>query len=308
MLCVALGGQVALVAGAFWLETRASREGGRLSMRGALAWSVVWLALGLLPTLWFGLFDSPHAAGSYAAVYLIERALSLDNVFVFAVLIATFAIPGPEQDRLVSFGALSAFALRVPAILLGVAVFDASHVVAYVLGALLIVLAWQTARSHEGGGAGASRVVSLLRRRLPLSEHVPRRWLVVRDGRREVTPLLVCLIAIVLADITFAVDSIPAALAISNDATLLLTGNLLALLGLRALFQLVAIARQRLLYMDQTIAVLLALVGLKLLGGDVLHVGPLESLAAVVLVLGVGTAVSLRASRPGGRRRVSGSS
>ncbi len=300
MLYVALGGQALLIAGAFWLETRASRDTTGSPVRLALVWSATWLALGLLPALWFGLFDSPHAAGSYAAVYLIERALSLDNVFVFAVLIATFQIPDAEQDRLVSFGALSAFALRVPAILLGVAVFNASHIVGYVLGALLIVLAWQTARSRGQQTTGTSRVVAMLRRRLPLSEHVPRRWLVVRNGRREVTPLLLCLIAIMVADLTFAVDSIPAALAISNDATLLLTGNLLALLGLRALFQLVAIARERLLYMDQTIAALLALVGVKLLGGGVVHVGPLESLAAVVLVLGAGTAVSLRASRPSG--------
>jgi len=296
MLYVALAGQVVLVAGAFWLETRASEDAKGSAVRGALVWSAAWLALGLLPTLWFGLFDSPHAASSYAAVYLIERALSLDNVFVFAVLIATFEIPRAEHDRLVSFGALSAFALRIPAILLGVAVFDASHVVGYVLGGLLIVLAWQTARSHDKQSTGPNRVVALLQRRLPVSEHLGRRWLVVRDGRREVTPLLLCLIAIVFADLTFAVDSIPAALAISNDATLLLTSNLLALMGLRALFRIVTIARERLLYMDQTIAVLLALVGVKLLAGGVVHVGPLESLAAVVLVLGAGTAVSLRAS------------
>jgi tellurite resistance protein TerC len=304
MLYVALGGQVLLVAGAFWLETRASRRGARSAVRAALLWSAAWLALGLLPTVWFGFFDGPHQASSYAAVYLIERALSLDNVFVFAVLIATFEIPAPEHDRLVSYGAIAAFALRVPAILLGVAVFDASHVVGYVLGALLIVLAWQTARSRDERPAGPNRIVATLQRRLPVSRHVPRRWLVVTGGRREVTPLLLCLIAIVFADLTFAVDSIPAALAISNDATLLLTGNLLALMGLRALYRLVAIARQRLLYMDQTIAVLLALVGLKLLGGGVVHVGPLESLAAVLLVLGAGTAVSLRASRPASSGRV----
>ena len=297
MLYVALGGQLVLVAGAFWLEARASRQADRSAARGALFWSVVWLALGVLPTLWFGLFESAHAASSYAAVYLIERALSLDNVFVFAVLIATFEIPSGEQDRLVSFGALSAFALRIPAILLGVAVFDASHVVGYVLGGLLIVLAWQTARSPGGESSGPSRVVAMLQRRLPVAAPHGRRWVIRRNGRREITPLLLCLIAIVFADLTFAVDSIPAALAISNDATLLLTSNLLALLGLRALFQIVSIARERLRYMDQTIAVLLAMVGVKLLAAGVVHVGPLESLAAVGLVLGAGTAVSLRASR-----------
>jgi tellurite resistance protein TerC len=183
--------------------------------------------------------------------------------------------------------------------LLGVAVFEASHLVSYALGALLIVLAWQTARAAgEQTPAGPSRFVGWLRRRLPVSEHVPRRWLVVRDGQRQLTPLLLCLIAIVFADLAFAVDSIPAALAISSDTLLLLCANLLALLGLRALFQLVAIARQRLRYMDQTIAVLLALVGLKLLAAQLLDVGPLASLASVLVVLGIGTVVSLRASAP----------
>jgi tellurite resistance protein TerC len=292
VLYLALGAQIAIVACAFWRESRAPSG----SAQRAGLWSLAWLALGLLPTLWFGLFDSPHAAGSYAAVYLIERALSLDNVFVFAVLIATFEVPFSERERLVSFGALAAFALRVPAILLGVAIFNASHLVSYLLGALLLVLAWQTARPRREE-PGPSRLIGYLQRRLPVSEHVPRRWLVVRDGRREVTPMLLCLIAIVFADLAFAVDSIPAALAISSDTVLLLTANLLALLGLRALFQLVAVARERLRYMDQTIALLLALVGLKLLAADAVHVGPLASLAAVLLVLCSGTAISLRASR-----------
>lgn len=296
MLYVALGAQAVLVVAAYWLETRSGAGGHDGAVRRALVWSGVWLLLGLLPTLWFGLVEGAHSASSYAAVYLIERALSLDNVFVFAVLIAAFEIPGGERDRLVSFGALSAFALRVPAIVLGVAVFEASHFVGYVLGALLLVLAWQTARSREQHAPGPNRVVTFLQRRLPVSEHVPRRWLVTRDGRREVTPMLLCLIAIMLADLAFAVDSIPAALAISHDAKLLLVGNLLALLGLRALFQLVSVARERLMYMDQTIAVLLLLVGVKLLAADAVEVGPLASLAAVLVVLAAGTLVSLRST------------
>jgi len=292
MLYIALGGQILLVACAFWRESRATVA----SARRAVLWSIGWLALGLLPTLWFGLFDSPHTASSYAAVYLIERALSLDNVFVFAVLIATFEVPFSDRERLVSFGALSAFALRVPAILVGVAIFNASHAVSYVLGALLLVLAWQTARPRNEQ-PGPSRVIAYLQRRLPVSEHIPRRWIVVRDGRREVTPMLLCLIAIVFADLAFAVDSIPAALAISSDTVLLLTANLLALLGLRALFQIVAVARRRLRYMDQTIAVLLLLVGLKLLAAEAVEVSPLASLGSVLVVLAAGTAVSLRAGR-----------
>jgi tellurite resistance protein TerC len=293
MLYVALGGQLLVVAAAFWFESRAP-EG---SARRAVLWSIAWLALGVLPTLWFGLWRSTHAASSYAAVYLIERALSLDNVFVFAVLIATFQIEGSDRRRLVSYGALSAFALRVPAILVGVALFKASHLVSYVLGALLLLLAWQTARSKGSESTEPNRIVLYLQRRLPVSEHVPRRFFVVREGRREVTPMLLCLIAIMLADLAFAVDSIPAALAISSDTLLLLTANLLALMGLRALFELVAIARRHLLYMDQTIAVLLLLVGVKLLAAEAVEVGPLASLGAVLVVLAAGAAISLRADR-----------
>ncbi len=292
MLYAALAGQAGLVACAFGLESRAYATDEGSEVREALKWSLIWLALGLLPTLWFGLLDSSHQASSYAAVYLIERALSLDNVFVFAVFIAAFEIPLASRDRLVSFGAIYAFVVRIPAILVGVALFDASHVVGYVLGALLIVLAWRTARSGEE--QGQSRVLTALQRRLPVSEHVERGWIVRRDGRLRVTPMLLCLIALVVADITFAVDSIPAALAISHEAGLLLTANLLALLGLRALYHLVTIARARLTYMDETIAVLLALVGVKLLGSNIVHVGPLVSLASVLAVLAIGIGISLR--------------
>jgi tellurite resistance protein TerC len=294
VLYAALAGQAVLVGFAFLLEARTPAGQGRLEVRLALRWSGVWLMLGLLPAVWFGIFESSHEASSYAAVYLIERALSLDNVFVFAVFIAAFEIPLPERDRLVSFGALYAFLVRIPAILVGVALFDASHVVGYVLGALLIVLAWRTAHGGEEPSQGPGRVLRALQRRLPVSDQLARSWIVRQEGRWQVTPMLLCLVALVLADITFAVDSIPAALAISHKAILLLTANLLALLGLRALYHLVTAARERLSYMDETIAVLLGLVGVKLLTSGIVHVGPVLSLLSVLAVLAVGTAISLR--------------
>jgi tellurite resistance protein TerC len=298
VLYVALGALAAVLALVYWLEARDARRGAVAAparVRRAAMWSAAWLALGLVPIAIFGVIEGAGAASSYAAVYLIERALSLDNVFVFAVLISAFAIPMSEREELVSWGALAAFALRIPAIFLGVALFDASHLVAYALGALLLVLAWQTARAGGEEGRQGSRVVDYLQRRLPVGEPAGRRLIVVRDGRRLLTPMLLCLIAIMVADLTFAVDSIPAALAISHDRALLLTANLLALLGLRSLFQLVAVARESLRYMDRTIAVLLALVGLKLLSAQVYEVGPLASLLAVLVVLGIGVGLSLRA-------------
>ncbi len=299
MLYLGLAGLAAILALAYRFETR-SRVEQDASTRHALIWSAVWLGLGLFPVTIFGFVEGSHAASSYAAVYLIERALSLDNVFVFAVLISAFEIPSAEREQLVSWGALAAFVLRIPAILIGVALFDASHLVGYALGALLLVLAWQTARAKSEQTPTPSRLIGFLQRRLPVSDHHERRLIVVREGRRQLTPMLLCLIAIMFADVTFAVDSIPAALGISHDRVLLLTSNLLALLGLRALFQIVSIARERLRYMDQTIALLLAIIGLKLLLSGVLHVGPLASLLAVLLVLTGGALISLRARRPDG--------
>jgi tellurite resistance protein TerC len=303
VLYIALGGLAVVLAGAYWLEARAGGTATAQPLRHALLWSAAWLLFGLVPIVLFGLIEGGEAGSAYAAVYTIERALSLDNVFVFAVLISAFEVPAGERERLVSWGALWAFALRVPAILVGVALFDASHLVAYALGALLLVLAWQTARSGAAGAPEESRLVAFLRRRLSVAPHAGRRLFVIDQGRRRPTPMLLCLIAIVFADLTFAVDSIPAALAISHETTLLLTSNLLALLGLRALYQLVSLARESLRYMDQTIAVLLALVGLKLLAGELVHIGPLASLLAVLVVLGCGVAISLKAGRAVDRAR-----
>lgn len=292
MLYLALGGQAVLVAFAYWWERRACLD-DRSRVRHALMWSGIWFALGLLPTLLFGLLQGAGSASAYAAVYLIERALSLDNVFVFAVLISAFEIPNLDQDRVVSDGALFAFALRIPAIFAGVALFDASHLVSYALGVLLIVMAWHTARADHRQTPGPSRIITALQRWLAVSDHTGYRWVVTRDGQRQITPVLLCLAAIAVADIAFALDSIPAALAISHDTALLLSANLLALLGLRALYQLVALARERLRYMDQTIAALLMLVAVKLLSEDLLHIGPLASLLVVVIVLGSGAGISL---------------
>src|SRR5947209_5309414 len=278
---------------AYWWETRRASREARATLRVAGTWSAAWLLIGLLPTALFGVFGDSGQATSYAAVYLIERALSLDNVFVFVVLIAAFQIPAPEHNRLVSRGSLFAFAVRAPAIVIGVALFQAVRPISYALGLLLVALAWQTARADPGRVHAPGRVLAALQRRLPVSEHVERRWIVSRDGRRLLTPALMCLLALVLADVAFAADSIPAGLAISHEQLLLLSANLFALLGLRPLYQIVLIARARLRYMNHTIALLLLLAGLKLLASDIVEVGPVASLVAVSVIFAVGSAVSL---------------
>jgi len=295
MLYLAVGAQAALTVVAYWWETRSYGE-LRANLSYAAIWTAAWLVIGLLPTLIFAGSQGSHAGSEYAAVYLIERSLSLDNVFVFVVLIAAFEIPAAQQSRLVSIGSLVAFVVRVPAILVGVALFEAVHAISYAFGALLIAVAWQTARAG-GEPHGPGRAMRALQRRLPVSEPAGRRWIVKRDEGYAATPMLMCLIALVLADIAFAVDSIPAGLAISHDQILLLTANLFALLGLRPLYQLVVEARARLRYMNETISVLLGLVGVKLLSDELFHVGPVASLVSVVGVLTIGAALSVYAAR-----------
>jgi len=289
---------------ALWLETRSPRRRARSSLRVAAAWSGAWLLIGLLPAAVIGVFGDTGQATSYAAVYLIERALSVDNVFVFVVLIAAFQIPAREHDRLVNRASLAAFAVRAPAIVVGVALLDAVHPIGYALGVLLLALAWQAARSDPAKeAAGPSRAVAALQRRLPVGEHVQGRWIVSSGGRRRATPALLCLLALVLADLAFAADSIPAGLAISHDQVLLLTANLFALLGLRPLYHALVIARARVRYMNRTIAALLALAGLKLLAGDLVEVTPVMSLVAVSATFALGSAASLYATRRTARQR-----
>jgi tellurite resistance protein TerC len=294
---LAVGCLAGVTALAYWWETRRASREAHATLRVAGTWSAAWLLIGLLPTALFGVFGDSGQATSYAAVYLIERALSIDNVFVFVVLIAAFEIPAPEHNRLVSRGSLFAFAVRAPAILIGVALFQAVHPISYALGLLLVALAWQTVRADPGRVHAPGRLLAALQRRLPVSEHVERRWIVSRNGRREVTPALMCLVALVLADLAFAADSIPAGLAISHEQLLLLSANLFALLGLRPLYQIILIARARLRYMNHTIALLLLLAGLKLLASDIVEVGPVVSLVAVSVIFAVGSAVSLYAAR-----------
>ena len=248
---------------------------------------VVWLLAG------------PDDAGVYATVYLIERALSLDNVFVFLLLFAYFGVPTEQRAGLLFWGIAAALALRGIAILAGVAAIERFEPVLYLLGAGLLLLAW---RMFGGVGEAVAvernPLVQAVRRIYPVTDRFHGgRFLVVVSGRRRATPLLLALAAIVFADLAFAVDSIPAAFAVTRDPLLIWMANIFALLGLRALFVLVDGLARRLRYMSQTIAVVLAVIAVKLLVEDLVHIGPMVSLAVVALIFVAGIGASLPADR-----------
>jgi tellurite resistance protein TerC len=204
-------------------------------------------------------------------------------------------VPEEHRARLLFWGIVAALVLRGLAIIGGLALIEQFHFVIYILGVLLLILAYRIFRGvAENVDPDRNFVVRLVRRFFPVTgEYHDAHWFVKVDGRRHVTPLFLCLGAIVAADIAFAVDSIPAAFAITRDEVLIWMGNVFALLGLRALFVLVEGLIRRFRYLDETIAVVLALVAVKLLIEDVYKIGPELSLGIVAFCFVVGIIASI---------------
>ena len=245
------------------------------------------------------LLEGSDDAVIYTTVYLIERSLSLDNLFVFLLLFAYFGVPYERRPRLLFWGIVAALALRGVFILAGTTLIEQFHVVIYLLGVALLVLAYRIWRGvAENVDPDKNLMVRLVRRFYPVTgDFHGGHWFVKQDGRRYATPMFLCLAAIVFADIAFAIDSIPAAFAITRDPLLIWMGNVFALLGLRALFVLVESLIARFRYLDETIAIVLGLVGVKLLIEDLVKIGPVASLAGIAVAFAIGIGLSVRADR-----------
>jgi tellurite resistance protein TerC len=286
------------------VDLRFFARGREPSFKEGAWWSLLWLVVSLAAALVVWALDDRDAAVIYTTVYLIERSLSLDNLFVFILLFAYFAVPYELRARLLFWGIVYALILRGLAIGGGIALIEQFHFIVYVLGVLLIVLAARVWRGvEESVDPDRNLMVRLVRRVFPVTgDYHGHHWLVRVGDTRYATPLLLCLAAIVFADIAFAIDSIPAAFAITQDPLLIWMGNVFALLGLRALFVLVEGLMRRFRYLDETIAVVLGLVGVKLLIEDLVEVSPEGSLGFVALAFTIGIALSLLADRREARR------
>ncbi len=280
-----------------WLDLHFFARGREPSFKEAAWWSVGWLALGLLAALAVWAYEGSEDAVLYTTVYLIERSLSLDNLFVFLLLFAYFGVPYERRPRLLFWGIVAALALRGAFIIGGTALIEQFHVVIYILGVALLVLAYRIFRGVDDNvDPDKNLMVRLVRRFYPVTDDFRNgHWFVKEKGQRYVTPLFLALVAIVFADIAFAIDSIPAAFAITTDPMLIWMGNVFALLGLRALFVLVESLIARFRYLDETIAVVLGLVGVKLLIEDIVKIGPVPSLGMIAVAFAIGIGLSLRA-------------
>jgi tellurite resistance protein TerC len=282
-----------------WLDLHFFARGREPSFREAAIWSVGWLALSLLAAIPVLIFEGGESAVVYTTVYLIERSLSLDNLFVFLLLFAYFGVPYERRPRLLFWGIVAALALRGAFILAGTELIERFDAVIYLLGAALLLLAYRIFRGvAENVDPDRNLMVRLVRRFYPVTgEFHEGRWFVVSQGRKHATPLFLCLAAIVFADLAFAIDSIPAAFAITRDPLLIWMGNVFALLGMRALFVLVESLVARFRYLDETIAIVLGLVGVKLLIEDLVKIGPVPSLGVIAVAFTIGIVLSVIADR-----------
>ncbi len=267
------------------------------SRKRALLWSLGWIAVavsfGVFVTVAFG----GQAGEQWFAAYLLEKSLSIDNLFLFVVVFGALAIPRTEQRRVLTWGIMGAVITRLVFIVTGAAALQRWHWITYVFGALLVFTALKLAREPAGAHAEKPRSLTWISRWLPSTPTLHGHHFVTRiDGRRVATPLLIALIAIELADIMFALDSIPAAFAVSEDRFILYSSNLFAILGLRALYLVLEDALQKLRYLKLGLVGVLGFAGGKLLVAPWLHVPPLASVAVIAVVIGAVVAASLAAS------------
>jgi len=279
------------------------RKAHEVKTREALLWSILWIGLALVFNagiyFWFG----PERALEFFTGYLIEKALSVDNLFVFLVLFSYFAVPAQLQHRVLFWGIVGALLMRAGFIAAGSALIREFHWIIYIFGAFLVftgfkLLATRNSESHPE----SNFVLRLVRRVVPsVSRYHGTRFTVKVDGRRYATPLLTVLIVIEATDIVFAVDSIPAIFAITTDPFIVFTSNIFAVLGLRALYFLLAGMIGRFRYLKVGLGLVLAFVGAKMLVIDLVRIPIALSLGVVSGLLGLSVLASILFP-PGGRK------
>jgi len=278
-----------------------NRKAHAPSFREAAAWSAVWISIAVAFGIAVMLTRGGEAGGEYFAGYLIELSLSVDNVFVFALVFAAFAVPAAYQHRLLFWGILGAIVFRALFIAAGTAILEAAHWVIYLLGALLVVTGVRLAVS-KGHAIHPERnpILRLVRRVMPMTDdYRGTAFFVVEHGRRLATPMLAVLVVIETTDILFALDSIPAVFAVTTDPYIVFASNIFAILGLRSLYFLLAGLLDRFVYLKTGLAALLVFAGVKILAGLVHVEIPIAvSLAVIVGILGSAIVASLVATHP----------
>jgi tellurite resistance protein TerC len=275
------------------------RKSHAVSIREAAVWSGVWIALALLFNLGIYLLQGPAPAVEFLTGYLIEKSLSVDNIFVFALIFSFFAVPAAYQHRVLFWGILGALVLRAAFILAGAALLAAFHWILYVFGAFLVVTGikmavFRNAEVHPE----RNPVLRLVRRAMPVTADYQGDRLFVRQaGRLAATPLFLVLVLVETTDVIFAVDSIPAIFAVTQDPFLVYTSNVFAILGLRSLYFVLAGVIERFVYLKLGLSAVLVFVGTKMVIADLYKIPSAVSLAVIAALLAASIGASLLATR-----------
>src|ERR1700754_405286 len=277
-----------------------------VGFKEAVGWSVFYIGVAVAFGVVFATISGWGFGAQYFAGYLVEKSLSVDNLFVFVIIMTTFAVPAAHQQRVLTFGIVLALAFRVVFILLGAALLSLFSFMFLVFGLLLIYTAVQLYRHRDEDPDADNALVRATRRIVPVTDDYRGGKLFTKEnGKRVATPLFVVLIAIGSTDLLFALDSIPAVFGVTEEAYIVFTANAFALLGLRALFFLVKGLLDRLIYLSTGLALILAFIGVKLvlhwahvdISESVWEISTNLSLIVIAVVLTVTTVASLVAVR-----------
>ena len=275
------------------------RQAHAVSMREAGIWSAVWIALALAFNLGVWKFLGPQPGVEFLTGYLIEKSLSIDNIFVIALLFTYFKVPGEYQHRVLFWGILGALVMRAAFILAGAALLERFHWIIYLFGGFLVLTGIKMAFAPEHGvEPERNPVVRLVRRLMPVTSDFRGASFFVREGgRRAATPLFLVLVMVEFTDLVFAVDSIPAIFAVTRDPFLVYTSNVFAILGLRSLYFLLAGVMHKFEYLKLGLAAILVFVGAKMALVDWVKVPTVLSLGVIAAILALAVAASLFKAR-----------
>lgn len=290
---------LALIAAMLAIDLYRHREAREPTAREALTETAIWVTCGLAFSAVIAAAFGAGAFGEYISGYVIEKSLSVDNVFVWSMLFASMAIPVKYQHRVLFWGIFGALVLRAIFIFVGAALIGRFWVLLPVFGAFLVFTGAKIIRHRaDEGDVEATRGLSLLRRVIPVSDELDgQRFFTKLNGRRAATPLLAALVVVEVTDVIFAVDSVPAILAVSNEPFLVFASNAFAILGLRAMYFLLANAKQRFHYLSHALGSILVFVGVKMAVSHWYHMNTYASLAVIVAVLVAAIVLSERRTR-----------
>jgi tellurite resistance protein TerC len=281
------------------LSTKQSAEDRKESLhKQALTWTIVWIALAVIFAAIIYATTGFNSFFEFVTGYTLEKSLSIDNMFVFIIIFSSLGIPHRLQHKVLSVGIVSAIAMRIPLIIAGTSLLESFHWMMYLFGAFLLVtairMAFQRKQEREKIDIERNIAVRLLKRVVPLTPKLHENRFLVRltDGVLYATPMLVALVMVEMTDLVFAIDSIPAVLAITTDPFIVITSNIFAILGLRSLYFMLAGMMEKFYYLKPALVALLIFIGAKMIASDLYKIPMEVSLIVIFAILGIALGLS----------------